>query len=255
MEFQDRVVIITGGAGGIGKATARVFAQNGAKIVLVDLKQQELDQAVQDLGISQTCITVAADVSQEAQVINYVDKAWTAYGRIDVFINNAGIEGDFALIKDQDSNNLDRVLSVNVKGVFYGLKHIISKMVQQKSGTIVNVSSVAGFIGSAGLAPYIASKHAVNGLTKTAALECAPWGIRVNAVCPGPINNRMMRAIESGAAPDDPNSVKQAFEQQIPLKRYGESHEVADLIRFLASDQAQYITGALYLIDGGMLIT
>ncbi len=251
MEFSNKVVVITGGAGGIGIETAKIFAREGASIVLVDLYMGALKTAAEEIK-ADNIVVVPADVSQEAQVEHYVNKAIEEFGKIDVFINNAGIEGQFGFITDITGEQLDRVLNVNIKGVFYGLKHVVAAMKSQNKGSIINISSVAGLIGSVGLGPYVASKHAVLGLTKTAALEYAQWGIRVNAVCPGPINNRMMRSIEQGALPSDPASVKQGFEQQIALKRYGESEEVGELIVFLASDRSSYITGSYYTIDGGL---
>ena len=253
MRFNDKVVLITGAAGGIGKATARAFAEEGALLALVDLQQSALDVAVGDLNLAEgTYVTIAADVSKEDQVQQYVEKTLGKFGKIDVFFNNAGIEGAYAMITDQTADNFAKVLDVNVKGVFYGLKHVIKVMKQQRSGAIVNTASVAGLVGSPGMAPYIASKHAVIGLTRTAALECAEWGIRVNAVCPAPINTRMMRAIEEGAAPGRGQEMQKQYEAAVPMKRYGEPHEVAQLVLFLASEQASYITGAAVPIDGGM---
>lgn len=251
MEFADKVVVITGGAGGIGIETARLFALEGASLVLVDVEMGSLKTAAEKTG-SDKVVVVPADVSEEAQVKHYVNTAVNEFGKIDIFVNNAGIEGAYGYITDITGEQLEHVLNVNIKGVFYGLKHVIAAMKEKKPGSIINVSSVAGLVGAVGLGPYVASKHAVLGLTKTAALECAPLGIRVNAVCPGPINNRMMRSIEQGALPSDPASVKQGYEQMIPLKRYGESKEVAELIMFLASDRSSYITGSSFTIDGGL---
>lgn len=254
MRFSDKVVLITGAAGGIGIAAAKKFAEEGANLVLVDLKQEALDQAVSEVNLHQErYTTITADVSDEDMVKNYVQKALDKFGRIDVFFNNAGIEGKVAPITEQTSENFIKVLSVNVNGVFYGLKHVIRAMQNEKRGAIVNSASVAGLIGSPHLAPYIASKHAVVGLTKTAALEYADMGIRVNAICPSPIETRMMRSIEEGAAPGRGQEVKRQYEASIPLKRYGTAEEVADLVLFLSSDQASYITGNAYPIDGGML--
>ncbi len=253
MRFRDKVVVITGAAGGIGKATAKAFAEEGALLSLVDLRQEALDEAARELNLEQgKYVTIAADVAQESMVQQYVDKTVEQFGKIDVFFNNAGIEGKYALLTEQTADNLAKVLDVNVKGVFYGLKHVIRAMKQRRTGAIVNTASVAGLVGSPGMGPYIASKHAVVGLTKTAALECAEWGIRVNAICPAPINTRMMRAIEEGAAPGRGQEMQKQYEAAVPMKRYGEPHEVAQLVLFLASDQASYITGAAYPIDGGM---
>lgn len=253
MEFKDKVVVITGAAGGIGKATAKLFASEGAKIVLVDLNDVRLKEVVSELNLVEgSYLIFTVDVSKEGQVESFVTQTKLTFGRIDVFVNNAGIEGKVAPIINTLSEDLDAVLDINVKGVYYGLKYVIPVMMEQRKGSIINTASVAGFIGSAGLAPYIASKHAVLGITKSAALETADYGIRVNAVCPGPVDNNMMRAIEQKASPGNPEAVKQNFEKDVPMKRYSTNEEVANLIYFLASDKSSAITGAAYRIDGGM---
>lgn len=253
MRFTGKVVVITGAAGGIGKAVASAFAEEGANLVLVDLKQEALDSAASDLGLSQErYVTVAADVADESAVRNYVQKAVDTFGTIDVFFNNAGIEGKVDPITEQTVENLTKVLDVNVKGVFLGMKHVIPIMSNRKSGVIINTSSVAGLVGSPGMAPYIASKHAVVGLTKSAALECAEFSIRVNAICPSPVHTRMMRSIEEGAAPGRGQEMQKQYETAIPLGRYGEASEIAQLVLFLSSDQAAFITGIACPIDGGM---
>lgn len=256
MHFPDKVVLITGAAGGIGKVTAKAFAEEGAKLALVDLKQGPLDEAVSELKLEKgRYVTIAADVSKEEMVRDYVRKTVDTFGKIDVFFNNAGIEGKVAPIVEQTDENLTTVLDVNVKGVFFGLKHVIAVMREHRSGAIINTASVAGLIGSPLMSPYIASKHAVIGLTKTAAIECAELGIRVNAICPAPIHTRMMRSIEEGAAPGRGQEVQKQYEAAIPMKRYGEPTEVAQLVLFLASDKASYITGAAVPVDGGMTAT
>ncbi len=253
MEFKDKVIIITGAAGGIGKAVAKMFASEEAKLTLVDLNEEKLKEVARELNLKEeNYLLQAIDVSKEEQVQSYVTQTKLTYGRIDVFINNAGIEGKVTPIINTLSEDLDAVLNINVKGVYYGLKYVLPIMMEQKSGSIINTSSVAGFIGSPGLAPYIASKHAVLGITKTAALEAADYNIRVNAVCPGPVENRMMRAIEEKAAPGHGNEVKQSFIANIPMKRYSTNEEVANLIYFLSSNKSSGITGASYRVDGGM---
>lgn len=256
MELKDKVAVITGAAGGIGKATAKRFVEEGAKVVLVDVKRADLEAAAQELGLKpEQYVLVEADVTKEEDTEKYVRAAKEKFGRIDVFFNNAGIEGDVYPIVEQPADNIERVLAVNVKGVFFGLKHVMRVMMEQKSGSIINMSSVAGWIGAAGMAPYVASKHAVIGATKCAAIEGVQYGIRVNAVSPGPIETRMMRSIEEGQAPGRGQSVKEAYTASIPMKRYGLPEEVAELVLFLASDRSSYITGATYLIDGGQVAT
>jgi NAD(P)-dependent dehydrogenase (short-subunit alcohol dehydrogenase family) len=174
------------------------------------------------------------------------------FGRIDAFFNNAGVEGLVAPIPDYDLADFQRVLAVNVVGVFLGMKHVIPVMADGGGGSIINTSSVAGLMGSPGLCAYIASKHAVIGLTRTAAIECAPKKIRVNSVNPGPVDSPMMASIEKQAAPQAPQAVRDQFAQMIPFGRYATVGEVAKIVAFLASDESEYMTGGVYLVDGGM---
>lgn len=197
MDLTGKVVLITGATGGIGKETARLFAKQGAKLALVDLDDQALESLAKELELEDYLLQTA-DVTSEDQVENFVQQTKKKYGKIDVFFNNAGIEGKVAPITETSSEDLDKVLNVNIKGVFFGLKHVMAIMMEQRSGSIINSASITGLRGSIGLAPYATSKHAVLGLTKTAALESAGMGIRVNAICPGYVDTRMMQAIEGG---------------------------------------------------------
>lgn len=252
MDLKDKVAIITGGSGGIGVATAKLFAEEGAKVVLVDLNAQALDEAAKELQLDpEQYLLVAADVSKEENVANYVKQTMDKFGRIDVLFNNAGIEGQSAPIAEQTAENLDNVLNVNIKGVFFGMKHVLPIMIEQKTGSIINTSSIAGWIGFPGISPYVASKHAVIGLTKNAALEYAQTGVRINAISPAPIETRMMRSVEAGQNPEKAEEMRKAYTEAIPMKRYGEPEEVAELALFLASDRSSYITGTTILIDGG----
>ncbi|PWU70402.1 SDR family NAD(P)-dependent oxidoreductase [Gracilibacillus dipsosauri] len=250
MSFEDKVVLITGAAGGIGLAVAKVFAEEGAKLSLVDISKEALEEKTKDINTKDKLL-VAADVSDEEQVKNYVDETKKAFGTIDVFINNAGINGAFATLDEQTVDNYQAVFGVNVLGAFLGLKHVAPIMKEQKSGAIVNTASNGGLLGAPGMGIYVASKHAVIGLNKTAALELADFGIRVNAVAPSGVDTQMMRSIESNAMPGNEEDARNSFENSVPMKRYSTPEEIADLMVFLASDKASFISGAYYRIDGG----
>ncbi|SMX48836.1 SDR family NAD(P)-dependent oxidoreductase [Maliponia aquimaris] len=250
--LQDKIALITGGAAGIGLETARRFLSEGARVALVDLKDDDLAAAARELGAGEAVLCVAADVSSDVDSARYVKETLDWGGRIDVFFNNAGIEGKVAPLIEQKIEDFDRVMAVNVRGAFLGLQHVLRVMIGQKSGSIINMSSIAGLQGSPNVAPYITSKHAVVGLTRAAAIEAGPSNVRVNSVHPSPINTRMMRALEEGFSPGHGEAVKAQLAASIPLGRYGESTDVAALVLFLASDEAAFITGAQYPVDGGL---
>ena len=249
--LDDKVAIITGAAGGIGKATAETFLKEGAKVMLVDLDEQQLQTVADELGDSENVGIKAADVSEPDQVEAYVDACIDQFGRLDILFDNAGIEGSMKPLIDQSFEEFDRVQKVNLYGCWLGLKYAAPKIAASGGGSIVMTSSVAGIIGSPGLGPYVASKHGVVGLMKSAAQELAEMDIRVNTVNPGPIQNRMMDSIEEQANPDSPDSVQQGFEQMVPMGRYGTNEEVANLVTFLASDESSYCNGSVYMVDGG----
>ncbi|MDT0681055.1 glucose 1-dehydrogenase [Roseicyclus sp. F158] len=249
MDFQGKVVLITGAAGGIGLAAARKFAAEGAKLALVDLDKSTLQDATGDI---EGALLLPANVTDEADVKRYVDETVKAFGRIDVFVNNAGINGDFKTIDEQSFENYRNVLDVNVIGVAMGLKHVVAQMkAQGNGGAIVNTASNGGLLGAPGMSAYVASKHAVIGINKSVALETAGDGIRVNAVCPSGVDTQMMRSIETNAMKGNEAEARKSFESSVPMGRYAESEEIADLMLFLASDKASFITGAYYRIDGG----
>lgn len=250
--LEGKAAVITGGAGGIGKKTAETFLKEGAKVLLVDMNQDVLDEVKSDLDQFGEVATVKANVTNEEEVKGYVNKAKEEFGSIDIFFNNAGIEGEVAPIAEQKLEDYQKVMAVNGEGVFLGLKHVLPVMSEQESGSIINTSSVAGLGGFPGLAPYVASKHAIVGLTKSAAVEIADKGVRVNSIHPSPVNTRMMRSIEKGQNPDDPSSSKEEQTKAIPLARYGEAEDIANLVLFLASDESKFITGSEYRVDGGL---
>jgi NAD(P)-dependent dehydrogenase (short-subunit alcohol dehydrogenase family) len=184
-------------------------------------------------------------------VKDYVEKALAAYGRIDCFFNNAGIEGVVTPTQDYEEETFDRVIAVNLKGVFLGLRHVLPVMLRQESGAIVNTASVAGLFGSPGMPAYVASKHGVLGLTKVAAADVAALGVRVNAVCPGPVETRMMRSLESQRSPNNPEAVHAAYAAGIPTGRYAQPEEIAGAVLYLCSDLSGDVTGTHIVIDGG----
>jgi NAD(P)-dependent dehydrogenase (short-subunit alcohol dehydrogenase family) len=247
--LENKVAIITGGAGSIGITTAKLFLAKGAKVLLVDRSEGALQKAVEELDSEHVKYAVA-DVTKAEQVQQYVNYAVVAFGKIDIFFNNAGIEGVVKPTVDYPEEIFDQVLDVNVKGVFLGNKYVLPMM--NDGGSIILTSSVAGISGSPNVTAYIASKHAVVGMMRNLALEVASRKIRVNTVNPSPVDNRMMRSLEAGYAPGDAENMKKAFESSIPLGRYAEPQEIAQLVLFLASDESKFITGTTQVIDGGM---
>ena len=250
IRLDGKVAVVTGAAGVIGSATIRLLAERGARIVAVDRKQQDLATAIRDLPASAQALAITADVTDEDEVAGYVRATTEKFGTIDVFYNNAGIEGDIAPITRYSLESFRRVLDVNVVGVFLGLKHVLPVMLKQNKGSIINTASIAGLVGSPDVAVYSASKHAVIGLTKSAALECATTGVRVNCVCPGLIDSRMLSAIIEGRNPGNAPIPNERIVERIPARRLGQASEVASVVAFLASDEASYVSGSSYTVDG-----
>src|ERR1700754_3937858 len=256
MEFKGKVALVTGGGNGIGRAAALGFAKGGAKVVVVD---RDAAGGEGTAGIIRQqggeALFVTADVTKSADVQAYVKVALDAYGSIDCFHNNAGIEGTVAPTAEYDEAMFDAVMNVNVKGVFLGMRHVLPVMLQQKRGAVVNTASVAGLVASPGMPAYVASKHAVIGLTKTAAGEVARQGIRVNAVCPGPVDTRMIHSLEEQISPTDPAAVGARYQAAIPSGRYTTADEIANMVLFLCSDLASNTTGGQFVVDGGRTAT
>jgi NAD(P)-dependent dehydrogenase (short-subunit alcohol dehydrogenase family) len=256
MDFTGKIALITGGGNGIGRAAAVAFARHGAKVVVVD---RDGSGAEATAGIIRQnggdAIAVTADVTRSDDVKAYVRAAIERFGRIDCFFNNAGIEGKIAPTADYDEAVFDAVIGVNLKGVFLGLRHVLPEMIRQGGGAVVNTASVAGLVGTPGMPAYVASKHAVIGLTKTTAGEVARQGIRVNAVCPGPVDTRMIHAIEEQIAPGNAASVEERYQAAIPSGRYTTVEEIANMVLFLCSDLASNTTGGQFVVDGGRTST
>ena len=254
--LEGKVAIITGATGGIGSAAARLFVDEGARVTLVDLDESALGELARSIGEDKASYAVA-DVTQPDQTQAYVNAAVERWGGVDILLANAGIEGTLSTIPDYPIDVFDRVMAVNVRGVWLGVKYAVPAMRERGGGSIVITSSTAGIGGSPEMSAYNTSKHAVIGLMRTAALEGAPFGIRVNTVNPAPIETRMMRSIEEMrvAEMDDVNVtvevVKQAAADRLPLQRYGEPEEVANVMLFLASDDSSFCTGGVYMVDGG----
>jgi 3-oxoacyl-[acyl-carrier protein] reductase len=243
--LDGKVAVITGAGRGIGKAIALQFAQYGSKVVLnyrnSIAQVEELLHAINEAGGE--AIAVQADISKEEEAKKLINEAVKQYGRLDVLVNNAGITKDNLLMRMSEAD-FDSVIDINLKGTFFCMKYASTVMLKQKSGKIVNISSVVGLIGNVGQVNYAASKAGVIGMTKTAARELASRGITVNAVAPGFIETDMTDAL--------PDKVKEATIVNIPLKRYGIANEVAGAVSFLASEAANYITGQVLQVDGGL---
>jgi NAD(P)-dependent dehydrogenase (short-subunit alcohol dehydrogenase family) len=251
IRLDGRVAVVTGAAGVIGIAAMRLLAERGARIVAVDCRQWDVQAAIGNLPAAAQGLAVAADVTREDEVAAYVRAATEKFGTIDVFYNNAGVEGEITPITKYSLEAFRRVIDVNVVGVFLGLKHVLPVMLKQNKGSIINTASIAGLIGSPDIAAYTASKHAVIGLTKSAALECTATGVRVNCVCPGLIDSRMLSAIIEGRNPGKAPVASDKIVERIPARRLGLASEVASIVAFLASDEASYVSGSAYTVDGG----
>ncbi|WP_133272686.1 glucose 1-dehydrogenase [Hymenobacter radiodurans] len=252
--FQGKSIIITGAAMGLGLAAAQELAALGANLLLVDYNEQSLTQAQEQLTAqfpSARIETAVADVSDEAAVRNYVEAAVNAFGRIDGLYNNAGIEGKQASIVDYDIAVFKKVIDINLMGVYYGLRYVLPVMQRQGYGRIVNVASVGGIRGVLNQMPYVASKHAVSGMTKNAALEYARHGIITNAIAPGAILTPMVAEAFKQVNPADPKQAETEYAQRNPTKRLGLPEEVAKVVAFLLSEDAAYINGQTIAIDGG----
>ena len=246
MRLKDKVAIITGGSRGIGYATVEKFLKEGATVILTASSQGSADKAVAQLKEKYPDATVAGispNLSNLESVRNAFREAASKYGCIDILVNNAGITKDNLIMK-MSEDDFDAVIATNLKGAFNCIKHVSRQMLKQRGGRIINISSVSGVMGNAGQANYCASKAGIIGLTKSVARELGSRGITANAVAPGFIRTEMTDVL--------PEDVKKAMGEQIPLKRFGETKDIAEAVAFLASDEAAYITGQVLQVDGGM---
>lgn len=249
-KLAGKIAIVTGGAGGIGKATAKKFLAEGAKVTIVDISEEQVISVKEEFNSLGQVLAISADVTKEEDVKKYITQTINKFGKIDILFNNAGIIGEKAFIHEQDVKNIDNVFNVNVRSVFLGTKYAVENMMKNGGGSIINTASVDSFRGAPTQVAYSLSKHAVVGITKTAALEYAKYNIRVNSIHPSPVNTNMMRYVEKNS--QDAENAKANYEKAIPLERYAEPEEIAELVTFLSSDESRYITGSQYRIDGGM---
>lgn len=245
--LKGKCAIVTGGGRGIGKAIALKLAEQGANIVInyrnSEKEAEELVKAIDEIG--GTALAIKADVSKFDEAEKLIKSAQEKFGTVDILVNNAGITKDNLMLRMKEED-FDNVIAVNLKGCFNCIKHVSSVMLKQKSGRIINISSVIGLVGNAGQANYAASKAGILGLTKSVAKELGSRGITVNAIAPGYIETDMTEVL--------PQKVKDTIMESVPLKRIGKTSDVADLAAFLASDSASYITGQVINVDGGMVV-
>jgi NAD(P)-dependent dehydrogenase (short-subunit alcohol dehydrogenase family) len=254
MGLKDKVVMITGSTGGVGEALVKAFADEGCKLAISSTKQEKLDKLLAKVKVDpKKLLTFVVDVTKEEQIKNMVEETVKHFGSLDVQVNNAGYEGKSLPLTDQTIENMMAVYNVNVFGPLYGMKYGLAQMIKQKSGAVVNITSQGSMTAAPAMSAYVSSKHAAAGISKCAALEVAELGIRVNCVCPGPIDTEMMRKLEKQALGENvtKEEAMKIFAASYPDKRYCLPEEVASLAVFLASDRSGHINGTLVTQDGG----
>ena len=250
-KLDGKVAVVTGGVAGIGLAACKAFLSEGARVLMVDLSEEALDKQAKAIS-DNNLVCFAADVSKEDETKDYVQKAMDAFGTIDIYVGNAGILGPVAPITDYPTEVFERVMDVNVKGAWLGIKYVLPHIRKQRKGSIILISSIAGVKGFPGVSTYCASKHALKGIMRSVAIECAGTEIRVNTVHPGATQTHMIDLLEEGFGGGEAAVGRQALEGGTLNGRYASPEEISKLILFLASDDSSYSTGSIFMADGGM---
>lgn len=253
--LDGKVALVTGATGGIGAATVRRFIEEGARVMAVGRSADKLQVLAEQVGNGQALATFSADATDAAATEASVAATLERFGRLDIVFANAGTEGAAKPFEAMSVEEFRAPFETNVLGVWLCLKYAAPQLRKQRSGSVIVTASTAGLIGFPGISNYVASKHAVVGLTKTVALELAEHGVRVNAIAPGPIDNRMIHSLEEQLAPEDPGAMEAAMKELIPMKRYGRNEEVASMAVFLAGDESSHSTGSVFTLDGGYTAT
>jgi NAD(P)-dependent dehydrogenase (short-subunit alcohol dehydrogenase family) len=249
--LSGKTAIITGATGGIGAATARLFLAEGANLVVVGRSADKLDALTASLGSQERVAHCVADAQDESGAQAAADAAIDRFGGVDILFANAGTEGVAKPLDELTLDEFDAVYRTNVLGVWMSMKYCVAPMKARGGGSIIATTSIAGLVGFPGLSAYVASKHAVCGLVRTAAQELGPNNIRVNGIAPGPVDNRMIESLEEQLSPADPGAVRNQMIESVALRRYATNEEVAKLTLFLASDESAYCSGGIHTIDGG----
>ncbi len=251
MKLENKVAVVTGGGSGMGKATSLLFAAEGAKVAVVDLDERAASECATEIEkAGGKAVAIRADVSKQADVQNMIEAAAKRLGPPTIAFNNAGIEGESGFVANMTEEAFDRVIAINLRGVFLGMKYVLPHMIKAGGGSIVNQASIAGMVAVRGGAAYCAAKAGVIALTRVAALEYARYNIRVNCICPGGIETPMAKRIRRGAEPDP-----KAISRISVLNRMGKPEEIARMALFLASEDGSFATGAPFVVDGGWTIS